>query len=313
MAITAPTTTSDFSGFLTPDQSAPIFEETARASVVQRLTQQVPLAGNGRSIPVVTGRMSAGWVAEGARKPASNGALDLKTIEPKKIAAIAVVSAEVVRANPGNYMTLIRSQVAEAFAAAFDLAALYNRGPDGTEGGGPFSTWIGQTTKEVELGTTPQDAGGVHGDLVEGLSLLVRDGKRLTGFALDHVVEPILLGAVDANGRPIYVDTPLDETTTAARPGRLLGRPSFMGEGVAEPDDATPHTVAFGGNWRQAAWGVVGGITYDVSTEATVTIDDTLTSLWEHNLVAVRAEAEYGFLVNDPEAFVAYTAAPEGS
>jgi len=310
MAITAASMTSDFSGFLSPEMSAPIFEEAAKASVVQRLTRQVPLGANGRSIPVVTGRMSAGWVAEGAQKPASEGALDLKTMTPQKIAAIAVVSAEVVRANPGGYMNLIRSQIAEAFALAFDLAALYDKGPSGGAGGGPFSTWIAQTTKAVELGTTSQANGGIHGDIVAGLSLLVNDGKKLTGFALDDTMEPMLLSAVDTTGRPIYVDTPLDETTTAARPGRLIGRPSFMGEGVAEdvPGTAsTTYTVGFGGNWSQAVWGVVGGITYDVSTEATVTINGSLTSLFENNLVAVRAEAEYGWLVNDPESFVEYT------
>jgi hypothetical protein len=57
----------------------------------------------------------------------------LKTMDPKKLAAIAVVSAEVVRANPGGYMDVLRPQIAEAFAVAFDAAALH-----GTSS--PFST-----------------------------------------------------------------------------------------------------------------------------------------------------------------------------
>lgn len=304
MAITAATLQSDFSGFLTRTQAQPIFERAARMSVVQRLAREVPLGGNGVSVPVVTGRATAGWVSEGATKPASSGALTLKNMDPKKIAVIFVVSSEVVRANPGGYMNLLRDQAAESFAIAFDNAALHDSGPDGTGGAGPFATYVDQTTKAVELGTTAQGSGGVHGDIVAGLSLLVADDKRLTGFALDDSMEPTLLGATDTTGRPIYVDTPLDETTAAARPGRLLGRPSFMGEGVSSGD-----IVGYGGDWTQAAWGVVGGITYGVSTEATVTINGTLTSLWEKNLFAVRAEAEYGFLVNDPEAFVQYTEA----
>jgi hypothetical protein len=43
-----------------------------------------------------------------------------------------------------------------------------------------------------------------------------------------------------------------------------------------------------------------------VSTEAAVTINGSLVSLFERNLVAILAEAEYGFVVNDVEAFVAY-------
>ena len=44
-----------------------------------------------------------------------------------------------------------------------------------------------------------------------------------------------------------------------------------------------------------------------MSTEAPVTINGALVSLLENNLVAVRAEAEYGWLVNDTAAFVKFT------
>ena len=307
MAVSAATAQSDFSGFINRTQAQPIFERAAKMSVVQQLTREVPLGGNGVSVPVVTGRMSAGWVAEGAAKPASAGSLALKNMDPEKIAAIAIVSAEVVRANPGNYMNLIREQVAEAFALAFDRAALRDEGPDGTSGGGPFATYVGQTTKAVEIGTGTT----IHNDFVAALSLLVADGKKLTGWALDDRLEPTILDELDANNRPLYIELPTDDTSAAvARPGRLLARPSYMGEGVGAdtPGGAsTTYHLGYAGDWSQAAWGVVGGISYDVSTEATVTINGTLTSLWENNLVAVRAEAEYGWLVNDVDAFVELT------
>jgi HK97 family phage major capsid protein len=228
----------------------------------------------------------------------------LKTMTPAKIAVIAVVSAEVVRANPGNYMNLIRDQVAESFAVGFDLAAIRDFGPDGTAGGGPFTTYLSQTTKSVEIGTTVAASGGIHGDLVAGLSLLVADSKKLTGFALDARMEPLLLGAVDTTGRPLYVDLPSDDYSEGvAMQGRLLSRRSAMNDTLYE---ATLDIMAIGGDWSQAAWGTVGGINYDVSTEATVTVNGALVSLWENNLVAVRAEAEYGWLVNDTAAFVKY-------
>ena len=294
MAITAATMTGDFSGFLNADQSGPIFDQAMRTSTVQQLARQVPLGANGQEIPITASKPVAGWVAEAGQKPATQGSMSLKTMTPKKLAAIAVVSAEVVRANPGNYVNLLRPQLAEAFAIAFDSAALHGTAT-------PFTTYVAQTTKSVEIGTNAAAAGSVYADLNAGLKLLVDDGKRLTGFAFDVKTEPLFNAAVDTTGRPLFVDSPTIETAATVQAGRVLGRPAFIGEGVQAGT-----TVGFGGDWTQAAWGVVGGISYDVSTEATVTINGTLTSLWEHNLLAVRAEAEYGWLVNDTAAFVEY-------
>jgi HK97 family phage major capsid protein len=297
----------DFSGFIDPVRSGPIFERAQRASVVQQLCRQVPLGLTATAIPVVTGRPTARWVAEGAKKPTTTGAVALKTMTPHKLATIFVTSAEVARANPANFVGLIRDSMAEAFAVAFDQGALHNAGPDGTPGGGPFDSYLDQTDKNVTFGTAAAAAGSAYGDLVQALSTVITDtddsGRhyRVTGWALDDLAEPVLLSSTDANGRPIFVETPPTESVNV-RAGRLIGRPTFMGEGVGADD-----TIGYGGDFSQAVWGAIGGINYDVSVQAAVTIDGALVSTWENNLVAVRAEAEYGFLVNDPNAFVRLT------
>lgn len=295
MAITAPTTTGEFAGFLKPEQAEPYFAQARKTSVVQRLARQVPLGINGQEIPIVTAKATAGWVAEGGQKPTSKGGLGIKTIKPHKIAAIAVVSAEVVRANPGSYINLLRDDIAEAFAVAFDAAVLH-----GTASPFGVSMNLAATTKAVELGTATVEDGGVYADVNAGLALLANDGKKLSGFAFDTVTEPTFNAAVDANGRPLFVEPTYEDG--ALRAGRLLGRPAYLGDGVKGGT-----IVGFGGDWSQVVWGVVGGITYDVSTQAPVTIDGELVSLWERNLVAIRAEAEYGALINDVSAFVKYT------
>lgn len=318
MAITAATLTSDFDAkFLPPEIAEPIFEQAARQSVLMSLAQRVELNPNGKAVPVVTGRPSVGWVAEGAKKPATKGALSLKTITPKKMAAIAVMSAETVRANPGKYSDTLKQGMADAFAIAFDMAGFHDEGPDGTAGGGPFSTYLDQSTNAYALGTNNAAAGGLYKDLTAAMATVVtsKDStnrrRRLTGWAIDGILEPSFWGQVDSNGRPIWVDLPGNQTASAVDAanaivaGRLMNRPAFIGEGVATDDDVS--VVGYGGDWRQAAWGAVGGISFDVSTQATVTINGELVSLWEENLVAIRAEAEYGWLVNDVESFVKLT------
>jgi HK97 family phage major capsid protein len=297
VAITAATTMSGFSGFLNPEMSAPIFDQARKQSVVQQLARQIPLGISGQSIPYSATKPVAGWVAEAGTKPATSGSMALETMTPKKLSAIIVMSAEVARANPGNFAQVVRDDLAEAFAVAFDAATLHGTST-------PFAHYIDETTKTVEIGTAAASAGSVYADLNAGLKLLVDDGKRGTGFAFDVRAEPVLNAAVDTTGRPLFVDTPLTETNPTVRPGRVLGRPAFLGETVYGSGDST---VGYLGDWSKCAWGVVGGITYKVSDTAPVTINGSLVSAFEKNLIAVLAEAEYGFVCHDTAAFVQYT------
>ena len=288
MAQTEPTTTSAFAGFIKPAQAQNYFEKARYASSVMQLARQVPLGASGQEIIVPTGKATAGWVTEGQKKPTTETSIGVKGFTPHKIAAISVVSAEVVRANPGNYMTLLQDEIAQSFAEAFDAAALH--------GDGPFAASVSDTTKSVSLAPSAYDG------VVGALDALAKDGKKLNGFAFDRVVEATFLGEKDGVDRPLFVDTPLENTASAVTPGRIIGRSSFLGDGVAKDD-----VVGFAGDWSQLVWGTVGGIKFDVSTQATVTLDGSLVSLFENNLVAIRAEAEYGLLINDVESFVSIT------
>jgi len=296
MAITAPQKLSDFSGFISREEAAPIFQKAAEQSVVQRLSPQVPLGGNGVSIPVVSTQPVASWVAEGTQKPVTQGGMTLKTMDPNKLVVLHVASDEVVRANPGGFIQAMENEIAGAFALAFDNAALHGTNT-------PFAASIADTTKSVEFGGNTVANGGVYKDIVDGLEELVDADKELTGFAMSTKAEPRLLGAVDTAGHPIFVDLPSTETSPNVRNARLLGRPGVVSKNVHQ-GDATVEII--GGDWTQAAWGVVGGVQFNVSTETAVTINGSLVSAFEHNLVVFRFEVEYGFVINDPAAFVLY-------
>lgn len=300
---TTETKTSQFAGFLPYDKAQNYFDEARKTSTAMRLGRKVPVGINGQEFAVSTAKATASWVGEGGQKPTTESALGLRNFKPHKIAAISVVSAEVVRANPGNYMEILRADIAEAFAVAFDTAVFHGTNT-------PFGAYIDQTTKAVELGTTTKANGGVYGDIVAGLKTLTDDSKKLNGFAFDLKVEPTFLGAVDNNGRPLFADATYTEGTNVVS-GRMIGRPSYLGDNLTTPIvTGTPNTggvVGYGGDWSRLVWGAVSGISYDVSTEATVTIGGVLKSLWEHNLVAIRAEAEFGVIIDDVEHFVKFT------
>ena len=277
MAITNPKKLSDFNGFIKPELAGPIFNEAAKGSAAMSLMKKVPLGASGQAFPIVTGKPSANWTDEGAKKHTTEASLGLVTMQPKKLTAIAVASQEVIRANPGGYSETLATLLAEAFARAFDRAVFHNKGGDGT-GTGPFGTSLSATTKTVTLGGTA--GANTYDDLVKAM------GLNLQGTPKKQV-----------NG--LFAEASYDGLIPALRSGSILGRPSYLHENVG--DDKT---VGFAGDWTKAAWGTVGGITMDISTEATVTIGGALVSLYEQNLVAIRAEAEYGFALADKEAFV---------
>lgn len=310
MAITAASIVSDFNAaFRQPTLAGFIFERAAQESAVQQLVPQIAMGGNGVNVPYITGRPNVGWVDEAATKPATAGTTSIKTMTPKKIAAILVVSKEVVRANPGGYVEQMKAELASRFAEAFDRAALHDEGPDGTAGAGPFTTYLDQATATSEIGTNNAAAGGVHTDFVSALSKIVTTkdsvGRRreATGWAFDTALEPALWGSLDSTGRPLYLQQQTDATSsTILTRGRLLNRQTVMSSRIASWDMNS--VVGYLGDWNQARWGQIGGIEFSATDNAAVTINSGLVSTWEKNLVAIKAETEYAFLVNDTGAFV---------
>jgi len=298
----AQTGDSMFAGYLEPEQAKDYFEEAEKTSIVQRFAERIPMGSTGVKIPHWTGEVSASWIGEGEMKPITKGDMTSQVIAPHKIATIFVASAETVRANPANYLGTMRTKVATAFAMAFDNAALW--GDDS-----PFPKYLAQTTKRASLATngsyTAYDAFGVN-----GLSQLVKPAvgakHRWVQTILDDTAEPILNGAKDLNGRPLFVESTYEGLTSPYREGRILSRPTILSDHVARDG-----IVGFMGDFNQIKWGQVGGLSFDVTDQATLNLgtfqSPNFVSLWQHNLVAVRVEAEYGLLINDLDAFVALT------
>lgn len=270
-----------------------IFERTERMSAIMQLAPREELPTTGKTIPVVTGRPTASWTSEAGRKGVSDMTVGTKTMDPKKLTVIVPFSKEYLRDNRINLLGMLRPKIAEAFAMAFDAATLHGTST-------PFTTFIGQTTNQIALGTATQADGGYHADLTGVIAQTVGGpnagkGYRHNGWAFDTVAEPTLLSSYDANGRPLMVDSATSQGTV----------PNLVGRRVSYYDNVAASSIlGFGGDWAQARYGVASDITYSMSSEASIELADTsVLHLWQDNLVALLAEAEYGFIVNDVQAF----------
>ena len=99
-------------------------------------------------------------------------------------------------------------------------------------------------------------------------------------------------------GRPVYRSRAVTPAATLDADGSGAGTTKFNVLGIT-------------GDWAQAIWGTVQGVSISFSDQAVLYVDGGVNDihLWQQNMFAVRAEIEIGFVVADPKAFVLLTTA----
>ncbi|GLP64332.1 hypothetical protein TUSST3_09520 [Streptomyces sp. TUS-ST3] len=318
MAVTAPLTLSNVDGALLPRTiTAPIFEKSVEASAVMQLARPAPLALDATtSVPIPMDVPVADWVGQAAKKPLSTGGVDVKQMQAKKVAVLIPVAMEVAKTNAGGLYDQLQKDLPTAFARAFDHATIHGKTMKGATG--PFTEYLAATTNSVALGTASQATGGIWADFVNGMAEVVDSDWDYTGTVADHRLKPSLLLATDTTGRPILVDTQTPGTNMAAA-GTLIGEPlaysrSVSGKQRRQSTSTDTGLRAIGGDWSQAAYGVGMDITVRISDQATyVDEEGGVHSAFQENLVLILAEAYYGFVLGDVDAFVKFTGTPSGS
>lgn len=209
--------------------TGPIFDQAVESSAVMSLARRVPLSMTAQTaIPVSMDVPAAGWVSEGGVKPVGNGAVGVKTMVGKKVALLVPVSQEIAMTNAAGLYAQLRQDLPTAIARAFDYAAIH--GVDlRTGAAGPFADYLKKGTQSIELGTSAQNVGGMYADLVSGEKVVVDAGFDFSGFAADPRLKPTLKMTTDTQGRPLWVDSPVDGRLE----GNLIGYPAFYNRGVS--------------------------------------------------------------------------------
>ncbi|MGW7350950.1 phage major capsid protein [Streptomyces sp. NPDC054784] len=319
MAATDPIKLSAVDPVFMPAQlTAPIFEKSVEGSAVMSLARRVPLSMSANTaVPVPLDVPTADWVSEGGRKPLSSGGVEVKQMSGKKIAVLIPVSMEVVESNAAGLWAQLQRDLPTAFARAFDMATVHGKNMRG--GSGPFQDYLAATSKSVSLGTASQGTGGIWKDFVDGMEQIIDDDWDYTGTIADNRLKPKLLAATSTTGEPLFVATRQTSGTGTALAGELIGEPLAYSRSVSgrlrrQTGSVDTGLRAIGGDWSQAAFGVGMDISVKRSREATyIDEDGGVHSAFQENLELLLAEAYYGFVLGDEEAFVKYTGSPSGT
>jgi HK97 family phage major capsid protein/HK97 family phage prohead protease len=255
------------------------------ASIVGRLAglHRVPF---NVKIPRQTAGASAGWVGEGAPKPLSKLAFDAITMPFNKVAVIVVITEELARFSNPSAEALIRNDLIAAITLFIDSQFL-------------------DPAKALVAGTSPASiTNGVAGQTPSGTTL---------DAAFTDLAKLVNLFATSnhAMSSMAWVMTPA-RAATLGLSRNVMGVPEFPGLG-ASGGTLMGFPVVTSTNIVPGATGdriflietseilfADEGITLDTSREASVQLNDApdnpatattvLVSLWQNNLVGIRAE-----------------------
>lgn len=264
-----------------------IWQKATQESAVMRMARRIYLPGSGITVPIIETDGVADIVGETAEKPVSNPTLNNKSMAPVKIAMIQTFSNEFRRDLPRLYDAIV-DRAPAAITRKFDELAFH-----GTSNPTGFDTLANATAVDIATDT--------YGGLVTAKSTVAAADGMLNGWALSPQAEATLLGAVDGQKRPLFINSINDQGSV----GRLLGEQVYFNRAAYKA--GTPNVVGIAGDWDKAMYGIVDDITVKFSDQATINDGEKQINLWQRNMFAVLVEAELGFAVQDDGYFVRLT------
>lgn len=234
------------------------------------------------AVPRQSGGGSASWVGEAAPKPVTAFAFDQVTMRWTKLATIAVISQELARFSQPSAETIIRDQLAKAIIQQGDLDFV-NPANAGTANVKPAA---------ITNGVTPVVSGGV------------------TEAAVRKDIQALFAPFIAANLSPQNGVWIMSATTALALSLMVnaLGQPSFPGInmsggvfwGMPVVVSESVGNIVILANAQDIMLADDGQVTIDSSQEASLQMDNApdspatattvMVSLWQNNLLGLRAE-----------------------
>lgn len=235
---------------------------------------------------------SVNWVGEGKPKPVSKLAFETTTLRFTKAAGIVVLTDELVRFSNPSAEALVQADLTASMAQFLDVAFV-----------DPAIAEVAEVSPaSITNGVTPIVASGTTADALKA------DVKRLFAAFLAANMTPAGAVWIMTPTMALTIGMMTNALGQAEFPGidmnggTFMGLPVIVSESVpANPGTGDPVTGAGQRLILAKASEILladdGGVTIDVSREASLQMDSAptvgaaeLVSLWQNNMVALRAE-----------------------
>ena len=211
---------SDHLPLLRPeDVAALVIQPVDRMSVAMQVSTILDTDASTMRIPIVTADVDAAWVAEGAEISEDSAATDELNVEPRKLAALTIISSELAQDSSPAAQQVVGQSIARDLARRIDLAY--------------FGAQAGQSPNGLQdlLGVGIVDNVGSWANLdpfLEAQYAADAEGRELGAFVSDYSTALALAQLKDQtdSARPLLGD-PLEGTRR-----RLAGVPLYVSPGV---------------------------------------------------------------------------------
>ena len=188
--------------------------------------------------------------------------------------------------------------------------AAYNRGVSGSYRYAGNKVQVITITGTPTGGTFTLSMGGATTDPIayNATGATVQAALRALNTGFPFGGSPAATVAVTGSAGGPYTATFADAAGPITADGSALTGGTSPAVVVAQSPATDTKVRAIGGDWSQCAYGVGMDISVKVSQEASY-VDDggTTHSAFQENLLLLLVEAYFGFVVGNPNAFVAYT------
>lgn len=241
-------------------------------------------------IPRQTGAASVNWVGEGKVKPMTSMAFDTVTLEHAKIAGIIALTEELVRFSDPSAEALVREELANAIVQFMDAqfvdptkAAESPTSPASITNGVTPDNPTGTTASALRLDLKTLLTGMYSNNHASGLVWIMTQQQALAISLMQNSLGQPQFPGITPEG------------------GTLLGYPVITSENIpaagGSPTDGYPIIILRAPDILLADDGQVSidasreaSLQFETTPDSPVTASTNVVSLWQHNMIALKAE-----------------------